>query len=230
MKNKIIALFFAFYGCSQNIEQNIGSVYLNTKYLNNPLGEEKVPDTDPLIRNDAFDCTTFVETVLAGYDKNKLNQIRYKNGNIDFMNRNHFIETDWLANNANIVENVSAQYGKTAVRHITIDKKSWFNQVHNIDTNFEPQSVDLEYIPYNNLSKIDIQTPLIVLFIHDGNGFKKKTGTDLAVVHMGFLLPGNILRHASRKHGKVMDTDFEEFVKKLQKNKHNIGITLVKIK
>ena len=230
MKNKAILIFLALCGCSQNIEQNIGKQYLNTKYIRDPLGEEKAPNSDPLIRNDAFDCTTFVETVLSNYDKDKLNKIRYKNGNIDFLNRNHFIETDWLINNSDLLENVSNQYGTTAIRHVIVDKKSWFKKVHNIDTNTQKQIADLEYIPYEFLSKINIQSPLIVLFIHDGNGFREKIGTDLAVVHMGFLLPQNILRHASQKYGRVMDADFNEYVNKHKKNKHNIGIALVKIK
>lgn len=230
MKNKIFALLFFCCGCHADMSVNPGEQYLGTKYVLNPLGEEMAPDKDPLIRTDAFDCTTFVETVLANEDKNRLNQIRYKNGVIDFTNRNHFIETDWLINNSDIVKNVSSNYGKTAIRHVVNNKKSWFKHVFDIDTDFENQSADLEYIPYKNLSKINIQTPLIVLFIHDGDGFYDKIGTDLAVVHMGFLLPGNILRHASHIQGCVTDTDFAEYVNKRKKNKHNIGVALLEIK
>ena len=125
---------------------------------------------------------------------------------------------------------MSSLYGKTKIRTITIDKKNWFKKKFDINTNFKTQTVRLKYIPYENLSKINIQTPFIVLFIHDGNGFCDKIGTDLAVVHMGFLLPGNILRHASRKQGRVIDTDFTEYVSKRKKNTHNIGIALVEIK
>ena len=217
-------------GCSVTQKNDIGKQYLGVGYGLNPLGEEKEPDKDPLIRFDAFDCTTFVETVLAEGKLKKLNKIRYKNGDINFIYRNHFIETDWLKNNENLVKNVSNLYGKTSVRHVIIDKKSWFKHVHNIDTDFQKQPVDIEYIPYENLSEIDIQSPFVVLFIHDGNGFFDKIGTDLAVVHMGFLLPGNILRHASRKYGRVMDVNFEEYINKHKKNKHNLGIALLKIK
>jgi hypothetical protein len=221
--------FYTLCACSHNTHY-IGEKYLNAKYVNNPLGENQVPDSDPLIRFDAFDCTTFVETSLADGDIKKLNKIRYKDGTIDFINRNHFIETDWLSNNNNIVENVSNLYGKTALHNVVINKKNWFKRNYNINTNFEPQQSSIEYIPYKNLSKINIQKPLIVLFISDGTGFYEKIGTDLAVVHMGFLLPGNILRHASQKYGYVMDTDFTKYAFEQQKNKHNIGIALVKIK
>lgn len=228
MKNKLFVLLFILAGCGTTTSADIGKKYLDTKYQFNPLGEEKLPDDDPLIRFDAFDCVTFVETSLADGNKEKLTKIRYKNDKVDVINRNHFIETDWL--NSNDFENVSHLYGETDIRHVMIDKKAWFKSVYNIDTDFEKQNVDLEYIPYEYLSKIDIQTPFIVLFIHDGKDFENKIGTDLAVVHMGFLLPGNILRHASRTYGRVMDTDFESYVEKHKKNKHNIGIALVKIK
>ena len=232
MKNNFLYCFpiiCTLAACIGN-QDFIGEQYVGVKYLNNPLGEEKLPDIDPLIRDDAFDCTTFVETSLADGDVEKLNAIRYKNGDVDFVNRNHFVESDWLNNNKNFVENVSYLYGKTAVRSVVIDKKSWLKKKYNIDSNYKKTRINLKYIPYENLSKINIQKPIIVLFIHDGYGFREKIGTDLAVVHMGFLLPTGVLRHASREQGRVVDTDFEQYVARHSKNKHNIGIALVKIK
>ena len=78
--------------CTACTQTTIGEKYLGTQYIRDPLGEQKLPDTDPLVRFDAFDCTTFVETVLADGDVEKLNKIRYKDGEVDFLNRNHFIE------------------------------------------------------------------------------------------------------------------------------------------
>ena len=97
MKNKLLFIFCLclLCGCARK-EHYIGEQYLGTKYLIDPLGEEKTPDKDPLIRYDAFDCMTFVETCLANGDVEKLNKIRYKNGKIGLLNRNHFVETDWL--------------------------------------------------------------------------------------------------------------------------------------
>jgi hypothetical protein len=227
-KNKLFALLFLLTGCSTTTSADFGKKYLGVKYQFGPLGEEKLPDNDPLIRFDAFDCTTFVETVLADGDKEKLTKIRYKNGKVDIVNRNHFVETDWLSNNN--FENVSRLYGDTSIRHIVVDKKSWFKKKYGIDTDFQKQNINIEYIPYEKISKINIQSPLIVLFIHDGNVFRDKIGTDLAVVHMGFLLPGNVLRHASRQYGRVTDVDFETYINKHKRNKHNLGITLVKTK
>ena len=81
-----------------------------------------------------------------------------------------------------------------------------------------------------DLTDIKIKKPLIVLFISGNSKICDKIGTDIAVVHMGFLLPGGILRHASKIKKSVVDTDFEEYINKLKQNKNNIGIALVKIK
>ena len=225
-----LALIFILSGCMAPDYYNIGQKYLGATYLDNPLGEELPPDTDPLIRTDAFDCTTFVETALADGDVEKLTKIRYKDGKVGFVNRNHFIETDWLINNSDIVADVTTEYGDVATRTVTIDKQNWMHHVYNIDAEFEPQTVLLKYIPYDNLRQIDVSEPLIVLFI--AGNFEKRDiiGTDLAVRHMGFLLPGGVLRHASSQHGRVLDVDFYEYAMQRAKNKNNIGIMLVKIK
>ena len=93
--------FLILAACSFNANhQSVGEKYLGISYCLDPLGEEKLPDIDPLIRFDAFDCVTFVETVLADGNEDKLTKIRYKNAQVSFFNRNHFIESDWLKNNA----------------------------------------------------------------------------------------------------------------------------------
>ena len=225
-----LLFFLLLAGCCVFNTTFTGHSFLGAPYMNSPLGEDVAPDSDPLIRFDAFDCTTFVETVLAGGDVNKLNKIRYKNGNVGFLNRNHFIESDWLINNADLVENVSARYADTAVRHVVIDKQSWFKKVYNIDVYLEPVEIDLEYVPYHNVKDIKIDKMMIVLFVADKPKIHDNIGTDLAVFHMGLLFPNGILRHASSEHKKVIDADFAEYVAERMKNKTNLGIVLVEIK
>ena len=227
----LMALIFILGGCACDAnDAYIGAEYLGAPYLNDPLGEGVPPDTDPLFRDDAFDCVTFVETVLAGGDAGKLIQIRYRDGDVDFVNRNHFMETDWLGNNSDLVENVSKLYGKTALRHIVIDKQNWFRVVHNIDVNVPVQVADLEYIPYENLGPIYPSEPMIVLFISGQDEKSDKIGTDLAVRHVGFLLPNGMLRHASSANGRVMDTDFYKYAMARAENPSNLGIVVVQIK
>lgn len=216
-------------GCSSNNIDSFSRPFVGVRYVNSPLGEEKEPDIDPLMRFDAFDCTTFVETVLAGGEVEKLNKIRYKNGEVSFVNRNHFIETDWLKNNSDVVENVSEKFAKTDIRTVVIDKQSWFKTVHGVEVEAQTETVQLKYIPYANIEKISNKEPLIVLFVADNPKIHDKIGTDLAVVHMGFLLPNGRLRHASSKYKQVVDVDFYDYVKQ-QQSETNIGIILVAIK
>lgn len=233
MKNSILSLLVCIVvcACSKSGEQYIGNQYLGVKYVNDPLGEEIAPDTDPLIRFDAFDCMTFVETVLANGDKEKLNKIRYKDGKIGFLTRNHFTESDWIENNADIVENVSGQYSNaTAIRTAIIDKQQWFKRVHNIDVDIPKRMIKLEYIPYAHIQNINNSAPVVVLFIIDNPKIADKIGTDLIVSHMGFLLPNGVLRHASSQHGRVIDVDFKEYINERAKNKNNLGIALLEIK
>lgn len=218
-------------GCSyQGNHDFIGAEYLGTKYILNPLGEGAGVDPDPLIRFDAFDCVTFVETTLAGGGQEKLNKIRYQDGVIDFVNRNHFIDTDWLQNNSDLVQNVSAQYAPTAIRRVTIDKKKWFKKNHNIDTKFKKQTVELEYIPYKHAKDIIVQKPMVVLFVNAPGRVVDRIGTDLAVRHMGFLLPDGRLRHASIRQKSVVDVDFKEYVNQMMENQNKLGIMLLEIK
>ena len=232
MRNSFIVFLFCsvLVACSSSHRGYIGEEYVGKKYTNDPLGEEKYPDMDPLIRYDAFDCLTFVETSLAGGDLDKLNKIRYKNGEIDFITRNHFIETDWVPNNKDIVENISNKYGKTAFRDVVIDKQKWFKKIYKIDAKIPKQTVKIEYIPYSDLNDIKNTEPLIVLFVVNNPKMRDRIGTDLAVYHLGFLLPNGILRHASRDMGRVVDVKFKEYVAKRAKNKNDIGITLLGIK
>ena len=225
----VIVLPIVCMACTRT--STIGEQYLGSPYILDPLGEETAPDTDPLIRFDAFDCTTFVETVLANGDIDKLNKIRYKDGKIGFLNRNHFVATEWLPNNTDVVENVSKKYGKTAFRTVTTNRAAWLKRVHNISSNVPNKTARLEYIPYDNLGNTQTDRPLVVIFVLDkSETMYKKTGTDLAVHHMGFLLPNGMLRHASSSGGGVVDVNFDEYVAKRKKMPNNLGVMLLEIK
>ncbi len=86
----------------------VSHLFLNKPYYLGPLGEGLSGQYDqyPLYRVDAFDCLTFVETVLALSEADNLNSfkqnmksIRYQNGRVSFVTRNHFTDLDWNRNN-----------------------------------------------------------------------------------------------------------------------------------
>lgn len=130
---------------SQRLEY-ISEVWLNKPYLLFPLGEgELAPfDQHPLYRTDAFDCETFVDTVIAvtlsnNLDefKQKINQIRYKNGEVSFIKRNHFTALDWNRNNQQqgfIVDiTPSIKHVHTPIYLIAkthINKANWYQHLH----------------------------------------------------------------------------------------------------
>ncbi len=70
-----------------------------------PLGEGQSGryDQDPLYRFDRFDCTTYLETIISlarAMDvqdfEQKMNEIRYENGEVDFLKRDHFTDLQWI--------------------------------------------------------------------------------------------------------------------------------------
>lgn len=82
--------------------------FIGKPYLLGALGEgsDSRYDQSPLYRTDAFDCETYVDTVVAlalaanpkGFAQ-CINKIRYRKGQISFITRNHFTALDWNKNN-----------------------------------------------------------------------------------------------------------------------------------
>jgi hypothetical protein len=101
-------------------------------------------DQSPLYRTDSFDCETYVDTVLAlalaenqPVFKQCINQIRYAEGRVDFLTRNHFISLDWNKNNqrAGFIKDITTSIkgknnqpiAKMAIA--LINKPSWYQHM-----------------------------------------------------------------------------------------------------
>ena len=114
-----------------------------------PLGEgdEGKYDKDPKYRFDAFDCTTYVETITAlmasktvdDFKKN-MDRIRYENAEVDFVKRNHFTDLDWIPNNlaqgyysevTDEVAGLGEVVGKEPLQlaKALIDKRGWYQKM-----------------------------------------------------------------------------------------------------
>ena len=83
--------------------KNVSDHFVGAPYAHSPLGEGSGEDSDPRIRFDRFDCTTFVETVIAlAHTKTQkdalleLDAIRYKKGEVSFLTRRHFPQAEWI--------------------------------------------------------------------------------------------------------------------------------------
>jgi hypothetical protein len=128
------------------IEERIdsaGMAFYGLPYMDAPLGDGPSSrfDQGPLYRFDAFDCTTYVETVLAlatakkasEFEK-RLIRIRYRDGRVSFVDRNHFPCVDWIAQNTHsgLLTDITTEIGKpwgTAVASAKITKKQWFEKL-----------------------------------------------------------------------------------------------------
>lgn len=87
----------------------ISRLFLGLPYgKNGPLGEgeDGQYDQDPLYRFDTFDCTTYIETIMALAQTRHvdefellLNKIRYQDGSVGYLTRNHFTDLQWIPEN-----------------------------------------------------------------------------------------------------------------------------------
>ncbi len=121
----------------------VSKALLDKPYNLGALGEGAGGNYDqaPLYRVDGFDCETYVDTVLAialstNLDNFKqcIKAIRYENGKVGYLTRNHFASLDWNLNNqkigitkditASIVNPKNQPVAKMATA--VIDKPAWY--------------------------------------------------------------------------------------------------------
>jgi hypothetical protein len=124
----------------------VSAHFVGRPYLLGGLGEGESGkyDRDPEWRFDAFDCTTFVETVTAlalapAYDEFPALQrrIRYRDGVVDFTRRNHFPSLDWIPNNvqAGFYRDITRELGPVEIARAVVDKPRWYETMKLTDLN-----------------------------------------------------------------------------------------------
>ena len=114
-------------------------LFLETGTGLDPLGEGQGLDPNPLFSLHKFDCTTFVETNLAialAKDVAEvpivMNRIRYRDGKVDFFQRNHFMVSDWIPANSkqgfviNVTEQLTKNQEGLRVQTKALNKTVWF--------------------------------------------------------------------------------------------------------
>ncbi len=113
----------------------IGRSLIGADYAPDPEGEGLPPDPDPTLRFDVFDCITFVEVVLAyalGRDDLEVADIRYRlrygDGPVQYENRNHLIELQWLPDavrNGLLSESTHMLTDRTVTVPLAISLNTW---------------------------------------------------------------------------------------------------------
>lgn len=198
-----------------------------TPYVVDPLGEGPtgILAQGPLYRFDGFDCTTFVETVMAlALSKNpqefksRIIQIRYKNSVVDYVTRNHFTSVDWIPNNIaqGFIKDITQEIAGPLVKisETSIDKAGWYSKkggaFSQLGLGMTPTLSKISYISKNDL----INLPGLIDKIPSGSIFSlvrpnwdltKAAGTHLDVSHQGWLIRENgvlYMYHASNGMGR----------------------------
>ncbi|MFY7698527.1 MAG: N-acetylmuramoyl-L-alanine amidase-like domain-containing protein [Legionella sp.] len=173
----------------------ISKQLINKPYLLGALGEGAQAQFDqfPLYRMDAFDCETFVDTVLAVAFSINLNSfqqcirnIRYQSGVVSFVTRNHFTCIDWNKNNQKqyFIKDITRQFTNKSEQKIAkiataiIDKPSWYRHLSNQAIRIkaiQPAEAKQRLVTLQNQSKAvssEISTiaylPLSILFDEHG--------------------------------------------------------------
>ncbi len=175
-------------GVLQKRLDQISKSFLGLPYgKGGPLGEGSQGryDQDPLYRFDVFDCTTYVETVMAlalsrGVDEFEIHQdkIRYEDGEVDYLKRNHFTDLQWIPENVQNgymdeinTEIVSLRELKIAEADINFPawirshkieqiiipeasvelKQDRLDELKNLSSNYKSEVASLTYIPIVDL-------------------------------------------------------------------------------
>lgn len=224
----------------------ISSKMLGAKYVNDPLGEGKGFDADPFLRDDAFDCVTYVETAIAKAkavgDESEEEVLRHKieisyiNGKAEYIWRKHFFELDQVQDVTlwqDITEKLNLPVKKISG---VIDKKSWLAKKDaKLKSDFKPQAITLTYISKSeDLTKIYEKLPevSVVGIVVDNPKLKAEIASDAFISHVGFLINKDkklIFRHASQISRQVTEEDFLEYINKMKGSQMRVGFKVWRV-
>ena len=183
----------------------ISRTYIGTRYVANTLiGGPRRPEQF-VVRDDAFDCVTYCEIVLAtalarDYDEfeTALKKIRYANGDVRWDERNHYF-AEWCRK---AVE-------KKICRPIELPKSRTIDKTVNFG-NLGQRQVSMQCVPAESLLERPSQ-----LANGDIIGFLSRR-PNLDFFHTGLVMLSPkgevILRNASQSRGRVLDMPMERFV------------------
>lgn len=135
--------------------------FIGKPYLLGALGEgsEGHFDQSPLYRTDGFDCETYVDTVLAlalaansSVFKQCMNKIRYTDGRVGFLTRNHFISLDWNPGNQRqaFIKDITASIKNEQHQSVSqlaralIDKPAWYQHMTTERITLHPDNPELQ--------------------------------------------------------------------------------------
>lgn len=232
-----------------NMDVNARIAYFSEKGKGTPyvifcLGEGPMAkyDRDPLIDFSRADCMTFCEQILAlaisgDYAEmfDNLQRIRYRDGIIDMLTRNHYTIADWLPANAWLLTDATAAVGGELCAEMTktIDRAAHLRAMGVPDSeliSIRPQTMTVKYIPAKHLSavKTNLNGGEVVSIVTNKPG--------VFSAHMGFIIRdryGNVLfRHGSSQRAtmQVVDEFYDEVVQQLLASESRVGMIFMRVR
>lgn len=183
--------------------KTITNELLGKDYVSNSLIGSSTKKEELYIDIDAFDCVTFIETVIAllrsenieDFNKNLIN-IRYKDSKIDWPSRNHYF-SEWIDNNKDIISIIDYPNKNIVEKDLSI---------------LENYPIVRKRIPYIAVEEFSeninlLKTSDILVF--------GSTKSDLDFAHVGFYVKeSNSLIHGSKKEQKVVLEPIEDFIER----------------
>jgi len=189
---------------SQRIDY-VSRALLGVRYRSNTLiGGPARPEVF-VVRDDAFDCVTFCETVLSaalardlGEFETVLRRIRYDGGRVQWDRRNHYF-AEWCRHN---VENHT-------LRRVAIDPSTAIDKTVNY-SNYGKRQISMVCVPRDALlaNKHLLASGDVIAFV------SKRTNLDF--YHTGLVAFDKrsgalLLRHASQSRGRVVEERMDAF-------------------
>lgn len=147
----------------RNRVDHLAKKLIGQKYEIYLLGEYpfEIYDPQPLYCIDRSDCVVFSEHIyaMALSDNWKkffamLQRIRYKDGVIGLITRNHYTEADWTVNNSWLIKNITDSLPEVQSKKVTtkIDRAKFFSK-WGIGQNIPIQELNWSYIPASEVPK-----------------------------------------------------------------------------
>lgn len=209
---------------------HLAKKFLGQKYEIYLLGEYpfEIYDPQPLYSINKSDCVVFSEHVyaMALSDNWKkffamLQRIRYKDGVIGVLTRNHFTEADWVVNNSWLIKNITDSLPDVKAKKVTtkIDRAKFFSK-WDLGQDIPVQELSWSYIPAS-------EVPKALKYLKTGDFVNVVRGynpDDVYVGHVGIISVGKdgtvYLIHSTDPEVKIEKlTDYMERSLKTNKNR-----------
>lgn len=179
---------------------NLGQPY--EMYL---LGEApfETIDAQPVFTFQKSDCVVFVEHTLAmalsddlTSTLRMLQRIRYRNGEIGVLTRNHYTEADWNVNNQWLLRDVTAEVGGSVTQTYSqrVNWARFFQDRYKLTTDIPSRTIEQAYIPADKVMSVagNLRAGDVIQFVRGNDSGRwvghlglvsSVNGDDVMVIH-----------------------------------------------